>query len=108
MDLVVARFDVFLVNLDPTMGAEMKKTRPCLIISPDESNRHLRTVVIAPMTSRGRSYPTRVPVTFQDKEGQIVIDQIRVISRERLLKRLGKIDAKTQKHVVSTLQAFFS
>jgi mRNA interferase MazF len=108
MDLVANRFDVFLVNLDPTMGAEMKKTRPCLIVSPDESNRHLRTVVIAPMTSKGRAYPTRVPAVFQEQEGQIVIDQIRVISRERLVKRLGKIEAKTQREVVSTLQAFFS
>lgn len=108
MDLVVNRFDVFLVNLDPTVGAEMKKTRPCLIVSPDESNRHLKTVVIAPMTSKGRSYPTRVPVLFQEQEGQIAIDQIRVISRERLVKRLGKIEAKTQKQVADTLQAFFS
>jgi mRNA interferase MazF len=104
---MVARFDVFLVGLDPTTGAEMKKTRPCLVISPDELNRHLRTVIVAPMTSRERSYPSRVAVSFEGKEGQIVLDQIRVIDRSRLQKRIGKIDSKTQKQVLTTLQALF-
>jgi mRNA interferase MazF len=106
--VVVNRFDVFLVNLDPTQGHEIKKTRPCLIVSPDEMNRHIRTAVVAPMTTKGRDYPSRVPVTFQKKKGQIVLDQIRTVDRNRLVKRLGKIDKRTGQKVLDVLNEIFS
>lgn len=106
--MVVNQFDVFLVNLDPTQGYEIKKTRPCLIISPDEMNRHIRTAVVAPMTTKGRDYPSRVPVTFQKKKGQIVLDQIRTVDRNRLVKRLGKIDKRTGQKVLDVLNEIFS
>ena len=83
--MVVKRFDVYLVNLDPTIGSEIKKTRPCLIISPDEMNRWVRTVIVAPMTTKGRPDPTRVLCEFQRKEGYIVLDQIRTVDRARLV-----------------------
>src|SRR3990167_4564147 len=89
------RFNVFLVSLDPSQGAEIKKTRPCLVISPDEMNRHIKTLIVAPMTSKRRDYPTRVPVTFDGKEGSIVLDQIRTIDKSRIIKRLGAVDTKT-------------
>lgn len=106
--MVVKRFDVFLVNLDPTVGSEIQKTRPCLVISPDEMNRHIRTVIVAPMTSSGKAYPTRVSCTFQKKRGQIVLDQIRTLDKTLLVKRLGAIDSETQMEVVSTLQQMFA
>ncbi len=106
--MVVNRFDVFLVNLDPTQGHEIKKTRPCLIISPDEMNRHIRTAIVAPMTTKGRDYPSRVPVTFQKKKGQIVLDQIRTVDRNRLVKRLGKIDKRTGQKVLDVLNEIFA
>jgi len=106
--VVVNRFDVFLVNLDPTQGHEIKKTRPCLIISPDEMNRHIRTAIVAPMTTKGRDYPSRVPVTFQKKKGQIVLDQIRTVDRNRLVKRLGKIDKRTGQKVLDVLNEIFA
>jgi mRNA interferase MazF len=108
MAVVAQRFDVFLVNLDPTMGSEIKKTRPCLIISPDEMNRHIRTVIVAPMTTAGKDYPTRVPCIFQDKKGQIVLDQIRTIDKSRFIKKLGAIDPQTQVEVISILQRLFA
>jgi mRNA interferase MazF len=108
MAVVAQRFDVFLVNLDPTMGSEIKKTRPCLIISPDEMNRHIRTVIVAPMTTAGKNYPTRIYCTFQDKRGQIVLDQIRTIDKARFIKKLGSIDAQVQVEVISTLQRLFA
>lgn len=104
----VKRFDVFLVNLDPAVGHEIKKTRPCVIISPDEMNRHISTVIIAPMTTKGRNYPTRVHCTFQRKRGQIVLDQIRTIDKNRLVKKLGKISKKAQIQVAQILQEMFS
>lgn len=106
--MVVNRFDINLINLDPTVGSEIKKTRPCLIISPDEMNRHIRTVIAAPMTSISKSYPTRVACTFKDKEGQIVLDQIRTIDKARLVKKLGTIDSNTQLEVISVLQRLFA
>jgi mRNA interferase MazF len=106
--VVVKRFDVFLVSLDPTVGSEIQKSRPCLIISPDEMNRHIRTVIIAPMTTRGRRYPTRVACEFQGKQGQIVLDQIRTVDKSRLLGRLERIDSQTQMHVLSVLQDMFT
>ncbi len=108
MAMVVNRFDVYLINLDPTVGSEIQKTRPCLIISPDEMNRHIRTVIVAPMTSAGKDYPTRVSCTFKKKKGQIVLDQIRTIDKTRLIKKLGSINPETQLEVMSVLQRLFA
>ncbi len=105
---MVARFEVYLVNLDPTVGSEIQKTRPCLIISPDEMNKHLATVIIAPMTTRGRNYPTRVTCVFDGKEGQIVLDQIRTIDKSRLVKNLGNISGVSQEAVIKVLSAMFA
>ena len=106
--MVVNRFDVYLINVDPTVGSEIQKTRPCLIISPEEMNRNIRTVIIAPMTTAGRDYPTRIPCTFKKKKGQIVLDQIRTIDKVRLIKKLGTIDSKIQFEVVNVLQRLFA
>jgi len=108
MAMVINRFDVYLINLDPTIGSEIQKTRPCLIISPDEMNRHIRTVIVAPMTTAGKDYPTRVNCKFKKKNGQIVLDQIRTIDKTRLVKKLGKIDPETQIEVISILQRLFA
>jgi len=108
MAMVVNRFEVFLINLDPTVGSEIQKTRPCLVISPDEMNRHIRTVIVAPMTSAGKDYPTRVPCEFQRKKGQIVLDQIRTIDKSRLTRRIGTVDPQVQAEVISTLQSMFA
>jgi len=108
MAMEVKRFDVYLVNLDPTVGSEIQKTRPCLVISPDEMNRKIRTVIIAPMTSVQKEYPTRVSCTFQKKKGQIVLDQLRTIDKVRLVKKLGTIDSKDQLEVISILQRLFA
>src|SRR3990170_2673902 len=104
---LVRRFDVYLVALDPTVGSEIKKTRPCLVISPDEMNAHIATVIIAPMTSKGRDYPTRVPCTFQRKAGQVVLDQIRTVDKTRLVKRLGQLDATASETVLDALAELF-
>ncbi|HLF73419.1 MAG TPA: type II toxin-antitoxin system PemK/MazF family toxin [Anaerolineales bacterium] len=106
--MVVKRFEVYLVNLDPTIGREIKKTRPCLVISPDEMNRHIGTVIVAPMTTQGRGYPTRISCRFQGKNGQIVLDQIRTIDKTRLVKKLGQINAATQKAVMALLIEMFA
>src|ERR1043165_1048056 len=108
MAMVVKRFDVYLINLDPTMGSEIKKTRPCLIISPDEMNRYINTVIVAPMSTQGRSYPTRVAFRFPGKQGQVVLDQIRTVDKLRLVRRLGRIDAATQTNVLSILEEMFA
>ena len=104
----VKRFDVCLVALDPTLGHEIKKTRPCLILSPDEMNAHIGTVIIAPMTSKGRNYPTRIPCTFQRVNGQIVLDQLRTVDKTRLVKRLGRISDATQRKVLDKLAELFA
>lgn len=104
----VERFDVYLISLDPTKGSEIKKTRPCLIISPDEMNRHIRTVIIAPMTSTIKNYPSRVTTTFQKKRGQIVLDQIRTVDKQRLIKKLGTISSSAQDKTLNVLQEMFS
>ncbi|QTA86583.1 type II toxin-antitoxin system PemK/MazF family toxin [Desulfonema magnum] len=106
--MVVSRFDVCLVNLDPTVGSEIKKVRPCLVISPDEMNHNIRTVIVAPMTTAGKNYPTRVQCMFKRKKGQIVLDQIRTVDKTRVIKKLGVIDLKTQTEVISVLQQLFS
>jgi mRNA interferase MazF len=108
MAVVVRRFDVFLVGLDPTIGSEIQKSRPCLIISPDEMNRHIKTVIIAPMTTQGRKYPTRVACEFQGKQGQVVLDQIRTVDKSRLIRKLGRIDSQTEMKVLSVLHEMFS
>ena len=104
----VSRFEVYLVNLVPTVGSEIRKLRPCLVISPDEMNRHLRTVIVAPMTTRGQPYPTRVACRFQGKEGQVVLDQIRTVDRARLARKLGQMSPKTANDVLKGLQAMFA
>ncbi|MDX6612293.1 MAG: mRNA interferase MazF [Blastocatellia bacterium] len=106
--MVVKRFGVFLINLDPTIGSEIQKTRPCLVISPDEMNRYIKTVIVAPMTTKGTSYPTRVDCRFRGKQGQIVLDQIRTVDKQRLVVKLGKIDKQTQTEVLSVLGEMFA
>ena len=106
--MVVKRFEVYLINLDPNLGSEIQKTRPCLIISPDEMNDHIAMVIVAPMTTKGREYPTRVNCQFEGKEGQIVLDQIRTVDKIRLVKRLGKINASAQKEVLVVLMEMFT
>nr|WP_242041589.1 type II toxin-antitoxin system PemK/MazF family toxin [Alkalinema sp. FACHB-956] len=106
--MVVKRFDVFLVNLDPTVGREIQKTRPCVVISPNEMNRSIATVIIAPMTTQGNSYPTRIPCQFQGKRGQIVVDQIRTVDKNRLVKKLGCISQDEQKMLLATLAEMFA
>lgn len=101
--MVIKQYDVYLINLDPTIGAEMRKTRPCVLISPDEMNQHLRTVQIAPMTSNTHTYPWRVAVCFQHKQGTLALDQIRTIDKQRIFKRLGRIsiaEIASLKHVL--------
>ena len=106
--MVVKRFDVYLITLDPTIGHEIKKTRPCLVVSPDEMNRFIGTVIVAPMTTKGAPYPTRVPCKFRGKQGQVVLDQIRTIDKTRLVRKLGKIDKQTQAEVLSILGEMFA
>lgn len=108
MGVVAKRFDVFLVNLDPTVGSEIQKTRPCVVISPDEMNRYITTVIIAPMATKGKAYPTRVVCQFQGKDGQIVLDQIRTIDKSRLVKKLGQISQDEQRVVLDTLAEMFA
>jgi mRNA interferase MazF len=108
MGMVAKRFDVFLVNLNPTVGSEIQKTRPCLVISPGEMNDYIATVIVAPMTTKGRAYPTRVVCRFQGKDGQIVLDQIRTIDKSRLVKKLGQISRDEQRAVLNALAALFA
>ena len=108
MVVVERRFEVYLIKLDPTTGSEIKKTRPCVIISPDEMNEHIATVIVAPMTTKGRAYPTRVPCRFRGKQGQVVLDQIRTVDKIRLARKLGKIVKETQTKVLSVLAEIFS
>lgn len=104
----INRFEVYLVNLDPTVGHEIKKTRPCLIISPNEMNYYISTVIVAPMTSKGRNYPTRISCTFQGKNGQIVLDQLRTVDKRRLVKKLGVISKKAQTKTLNLLHEMFA
>ena len=105
--MAINRFEVYLVNLDPTVGSEIKKTRPCLVVSPDEMNHNIRTVIIAPMTTRGKIYPTRVACRFKGKKGHIVLDQIRTVDQSRLIKKLGRVDTKTAAAVLAALKELF-
>jgi len=99
--------EVWLVSLDPTRGSEIKKTRPCLVVSPDEMNQHLRTAIVAPMTTTMRAYPTRVGLTFQGKSGQVALDQLRAVDRDRLVRRLGAISPKMAQNVSAVLVEMF-
>ena len=103
----VERGDVHLVRLDPTVGREVRKTRPCLVVSPDELNAHLRTVIVAPLTTGGHAYPWRIPCRFQGRSGYVVLDQLRTVDGERLVKRLGRLSVATTTTVVETLQEMF-
>ena len=103
-----SRFDILLVNLDPTKGSEIQKTRPCVVISPDEMNHHIKTLIVAPMTSQVKGYPTRVSVRFAEKDGKIVLDQIRTIDQTRVVKKLGTLDKKTALIVLEILKEIFA
>ena len=98
------QYDVFLISLDPTIRHEIKKARPCVIISPDEMNKYISTIIVAPMTSRSHSYPTRIPIKFKGKEGWVVLDQIRSVDKRRLIKKLGRIDQETINTIKSIIR----
>jgi len=102
--MVVSQYDIFLISLDPTIGHEIKKSRPCVIISPDEMNKCISTVIIAPMTSKSHSYPTRVPIKFMGKNGWIVLDQLRTVDKKRLIKKFGRLDQKTTDKIKSVIK----
>jgi len=106
--MVVQRFGVYLVALDPTVGSEIRKRRPCLVVSPDEMNSSIATVIVAPMTTKGKAYPTRVACEFAGKSGQIVLDQLRTVDKARLVKKLGVIDEGVQRAVLDTLAEMFA
>ena len=105
---IVARGEIWIATLDPTVGSEIRKTRPCLIVSPDELNQHLRTAIVAPMTSGGQAYPWRVPCRFQNQSGFVALDQLRTIDTERLVQRLGRLTPETVASVLRGLQEMFA
>jgi mRNA interferase MazF len=102
------RFDILLVSFDPSQGYEIKKTRPCVIISPNEMNKYIKTIIVAPMTSRIKNYPTRIPIIFDGKDGTVALDQIRTIDKSRIIRKLGVLDTKTATLVLETLGKMFS
>ena len=104
----ITRGDVHLVRLDPALGREIRKTRPCVVVSPDELNQHLRTVIVAPMTTGGHAYPWRVVCRFQNRSGFVALDQLRTVDSERLVKRLGRLSSGTTTDVLETLQEMFA
>jgi mRNA interferase MazF len=104
---MVARGDIWLVTLDPTTGSEVRKTRPCVVISPNEMHDYIRTVIVAPMTSAGKPFPYRVPVVFESRRGLILLDQIRAVDKSRLIKRLGRAASKTLDATLASLQELF-
>ncbi len=108
MDMVIVRFEIWLINLDPTIGSEIKKTRPCLIISPDEANKFLSTVIIIPLTSTLKKYPTRINCIFKGKKGQLATDQIRSIDKVRLIRKLGRLNDAVCRTVCNLLLETFS
>ena len=105
---MVKRLEVYLVTLDPTVGSEIRKTRPAVIVSPDEMNRHIGTVIVAPMSTKGRPYPSRVRCQFRGKEGQVVLDQLRAVDKSRLVRKLGRIDVRTGGAVLAVLCEMFA
>jgi mRNA interferase MazF len=104
----IIRGDVHLVRLDPTQGSEIRKTRPCLVVSPDELNGHLRTIIVAPMTTGGQAYPWRIACRFQNRSGFVAVDQLRTVDSDRLVKRLGRLSPGTTSEVLDTLQEMFA
>ena len=107
-DEAVSRGDIYLVSLNPTRRSEIRKTRPCVVVSPDELNAHLRTFIVAPLTTGGHPYPFRVRCYFEDKDGHVVCDQLRAVDRDRLIKRLGVLADATLVEVLSVFQAMFA
>ena len=103
-----SRFEIYYVNLDLTIGREIKKTRPCVIISPDEMNRNISTIIIAPITSKLRNYPTRIACKVEGRQGQIVLDQIRTVDKKRLTKKIDKFNKSTQTKIIGRLIEMFS
>jgi mRNA interferase MazF len=106
--MVVKRFDVYMLNVDPTVSTEAKKTRPCVVLSPDEDNRFIATVIVAPITSKGHRYPTRVPCQLEGKNGQVILDQIRTVDKVRLVQKAGRLGRPTQKAILATLAEMFA
>lgn len=104
----VTRFEVWLVNLDPTVGSGIRKARACVVVSPDEVNRHLRTVIVAPLTTAGKPYPSRVASGFQGRDGMVVLDQLRTVDQARLVRLMGTLDRETADAVLGTLQELFA
>lgn len=102
--MVIGQYEIWWINLDPTKGSEIRKIRPCVIISPNEMNRHIRTVLIAPMTSTSKRYPSRIRTVFEEREGWIVLDQIRCVDKQRLLKHAGTLDNDAVLRIKQTLQ----
>ena len=107
-DREVARGEVFLISLDPTKSDEIRKTRPCVVVSPEELNAHLRTFIVAPLTTGGHEYPFRVPCRFHGKSGHVVLDQLRAVDRNRLVRRLGRLGPQTFGRVLDVLQEMFA
>lgn len=104
---MINQYDVFLVILDPTVGHEIKKTRPCVVISPDEMNKNISTIIIAPMTTKTHSYPTRIPIKFQKKKGWVVLDQIRTVDKQRLIKKVGRLNDNEIHQIKASLHEMF-
>ncbi len=104
----ISRGDVHLVRLDPTLGSEIRKTRPCLVVSPDELNQHLRSAIVAPMTTGGHAYPWRIGCRFRSRTGFVALDQLRTVDSERLVKRLGRLSSATTTEVLEALQEMFA
>lgn len=102
--MVMKQYDIYLISLDPTIGHELKKSRPCIVISPDEMNQHISTVIIAPMTTKSHPFPTRVPIEFKGKEGWVVLDQIRTVDKQRLVTKLGQLRPSLIKKVKAVIQ----
>ena len=102
--MVINQYDIYLIGLDPTVGREIRKSRPCVVISPDEMNVHIGTVIIAPLTSKSHAYPSRVTTRFQGKSGWIVLDQIRTVDKSRLIRRLGSLDSRTVTNVKNIIK----
>ena len=105
---MVARGEIYLINLDPTIGSEVQKTRPCVIVSPDEMNKYIRTVIIAPMTTKLRNYKSRVEINFKGKKGQVMLDQLRTVDKQRLVKKQGKLSSKDLKKILALLTEMFA
>ena len=104
----VNRFEVYQVSLDPTVGSEIKKTRPCVVVSPDEMNHHIQTVIVAPMTTKGQPYPSRVSLVFKGKQAQVVLDQLRTVDTARLIRRIGTLDSQVASRVLDVLAEMFA